>query len=226
MKQILVILAAVGLVGCGTTSWVSDPSDPTNVKIEKRIRENLKKPTGELTKADLEKVTRLYFTYNELTDIKGLEKLTQLTYLDLTGNFLTDDPWPGLGGSLSVYTSRTLENLTNLKKLGLTKNQLTNVTGLENLTQLTFLILERNQLTDVKALKNLTRLTFLNLGYNKLTELPKGLENLTQLKQLELRGNPNLTKAQIAELQKTLPNCDIRHDFTKSPEFFPPRKSP
>ena len=59
VKQLLLICAVVALVGCGTTSWVSDPSDPNNVKIEKKIRSNLKKPKGELTKADLAKVTRL-----------------------------------------------------------------------------------------------------------------------------------------------------------------------
>ena len=58
--------------------------------------------------------------------------------------------------------------------------------GLEKLTQLTHLYLHRNQLTDVK-----------------------GLEKLTQLKYLILHNNPDLTKAQIAELQKALPNCKI-----------------
>ena len=37
-----------------------------------------KKP---LTKADLEKVTRLDLNGNQLTDVKGLEKLTQLVVL-------------------------------------------------------------------------------------------------------------------------------------------------
>jgi Leucine-rich repeat (LRR) protein len=48
------------------------------------------------------------------------------------------------------------------------------------------LYLDRNQLTDVKALEKLTKLTF-----------------------LDLRGNPDLTKAQIAGLKKALPKCII-----------------
>ena len=36
------------------------------------------------------------------------------------------------------------------------------------------------------------------------------LERLTQLKLLNLSNNPDLTKAQIAELQKALPKCEIR----------------
>jgi hypothetical protein len=44
--------------------------------IEAAIREAAGKPTGELTKADLEKVTQLFLGGNQLTDVKGLEKLT------------------------------------------------------------------------------------------------------------------------------------------------------
>ena len=156
MKQILLMIAVVALVGCGTTLWVSDPSDPNSVKIEAEIRRAAKKPTGELTKADLEKVTKLNLGGNKLTDVKGLEKLTQL------------------------------------KELYLAKNQLTNVKGLEKLWQLTRLHLHSNQLTDVK-----------------------GLEKLTQLTHLYLENNPDLTKAQIDELQKALPKCDIFSNPTK-----------
>jgi len=38
------------------------------------------------------------------------------------------------------------------------------------------------------------------------------LEKLTQLETLFLLGNRNLTKAQIDELQKALPNCKIDHN--------------
>jgi hypothetical protein len=50
-------------------------------KIEASIRSKLKKPKGELTKADYEKVTRLRLNDNRLTAVKGLEKLTQLKEL-------------------------------------------------------------------------------------------------------------------------------------------------
>ena len=54
--------------------------------IEAAIRRAAKKPTGELTNADYEKVTKLVLFANRLTDLKGLEKLTQLTFLDLCFN--------------------------------------------------------------------------------------------------------------------------------------------
>ena len=58
--------------------------------IEAAIRKAAKKPTGELTKADLEKVKHLDLHDNKLTDSKGLEKLTQLEELSLGFNQLTD----------------------------------------------------------------------------------------------------------------------------------------
>jgi len=85
MKQILLMIAVVALVGgCGTTlketptstSWVSDPSDPHNVIIEKVIRAQLGKPTGELTKADLAKVTTLYLHNTRITDA-GLKDIAE-----------------------------------------------------------------------------------------------------------------------------------------------------
>ena len=132
---------------------------PVNIAdpiVEKAIREKLKKPTGELTVADLEKVMYLKLDDNKLTSVKGLEKLTQLT------------------------------------KLNLSQNELTDVKGLEKLTQLKSLMLQNNQLADVK-----------------------GLEKLAKLEELNLYNNPDLTKAQIATLQRALPKCRIRHNAKK-----------
>jgi len=71
-----------------------------------------------------------------------------------------------------------------------------------------------NQLTDVTGLENLTQLTYLSFRDNQLTDV-KGLEKLDQLTWLSLFNNPDLTKAQIDELQKALPNCRIYSNPTK-----------
>ena len=76
--------------------------------IEAAIRKKIKKPTGELTKSDLEKVKALLLGNNQLTDVKGLEKLTQLKVLHLYNNKLTD--------------VTGLEKLTQLKVLMLKAN--------------------------------------------------------------------------------------------------------
>ena len=132
MKQILLICAVV--VGQSVLAADKKPliTDPI---VEKEIRYEIKKPIGELVKADYARVFKLYLSGKKLTEVpKGLEKLPNLRYL-----------W---------------------------------------------------------------------LPHNKLTDV-KGLEKLPQLRILYLHGNPILTKAQIAELQKALPNCTIHSNPKK-----------
>jgi len=194
MKQLLLICAVVALVGCG-----GKPLDPI---LDKAVRSELKKPTGELTQVDLEKVKELDLDSIGLTELpKGLENLTQLKELWLGSNQLTD-----------VTGLHKLDQLTDLH---LNRNQLTDVKGLERLTKLKALYLSNNQLTSLKGLEKLTQLTHLSLDSNQLTKVPEELEKLPSLSWLFIRNNPDLTKAQIDELQKALPNCQIVSDHTK-----------
>jgi len=121
--------------------------EPSAKIIEAAIRKATKKPTGELTKADLEKVTELNLNRSQLTDVKGLEKLTQLKSLYLSQNKLTD--------------VKGLEKLTQLTDLGIHSNQLTDVRGFEKLTQLKDLDLRNN----------------FNLTFVEIAELKKALPN-------------------------------------------------
>ena len=96
-----------------TTKLITDPI------IEKAIREALSTPfrkfTGELTKADLEKVTKLYLYRKQLSEVpKGLEKLTKLKQLDLENNQLTDVK--GLE-KLNQLTKLSLYHIPNLTKV-------------------------------------------------------------------------------------------------------------
>ena len=66
-----------------------------------------------------------------------------------------------------------------------------------------------------RALENADyqKVTELNLRGAGLTDL-KPLLKCTGLVKLDLSGNPDLTKAQIDELQKALSKCKITHDGT------------
>ena len=87
VKQILLICAVVVLMGgCASAPKVFPNSPEAKAAIEAAIRKAANKPTGELTKADLERVTSLDLRNNKLTDLTGLEKLTQLKELRLLFN--------------------------------------------------------------------------------------------------------------------------------------------
>ena len=88
MKQILVMIAAAVLVGCGKSRPVNI-ADPI---VEKEVRKRLEKPEGKLTEADLKKVTRITLMLTKITDegLKEVAKLQQLTYLNLAKVKVTD----------------------------------------------------------------------------------------------------------------------------------------
>ena len=132
MKALIPIVIGLLVVGCGKKPLTMEESKAAFEAevIDAAIRKAAGKPTGELTEADLEKVTELDLINSQLSDVDGLEKLTQLKNLNLAGNLLTD--------------VKSLEKLTQLKLLDLRANQLTDVKGLEKLTQLKLLILEDN----------------------------------------------------------------------------------
>ena len=150
---------------------------------------------------NLTQLTRLNLSNNQLTNMKGLEKLTELIELNLSNNQLTN--------------MKGLEKLTKLSELNLGYNQLSTIPNeLNTNNRLTKLNLDGNELTNVKGLNNLTHLKIIHLDFNNLTDI-SDLKKFTKLEELWLKDNPALTKAQIAELQKALPNCRISSNPTK-----------
>ena len=99
---LLAVLLCVGAVGADKKPLTKAESAKV---IEAAIRKWLKKPTGELTKADWEKVTFFGVYNNHVTDVTALEKLTQLTSLNLNHNQLIKLPM-GLKMTCSRPTRR------------------------------------------------------------------------------------------------------------------------
>jgi hypothetical protein len=91
MKYILLMIAVVAL---GQTVLAADKKPLTKEEsaraIEAAIRKQIKKPTGELTKADLEKVIRLDLEGTYITDLTPLSKLTELKHLWLENTPISD----------------------------------------------------------------------------------------------------------------------------------------
>ena len=130
-------------------------------------------------------ITELYLNGQQLTGSipADIEKLTSLTYLNLSENYY-------LTGSIPDDIGK----LTSLRDLDLSSTKLTGSipADIGNLTSLTSLILSRNQLTgsipdDIGKLINLTNLY---LSSNELTgSIPADIVNLTSLTNLYLSEN-------------------------------------
>ena len=175
MKQILVMMAAVVLVGCGEfregfkkgvdrqkkAAEATNPPQQTKAKsakliadpiVEKAIRRRLKKPTGELTKADLIKVTFVVFEFTKLTDA-GLKEVSKL---------------------------QNLEKLSLPKQI--TDEGLKEVAQLQKLTYLHLTFCDQISDAGLKELAKLKKLKFLSLVNTQVTdagvaELRKALPN-------------------------------------------------
>jgi len=151
MKQMLVMIAAAVLVRQSVQSADEKPLI-ANPIVEKAIRKSLKKPTGELIKADLAKATYLDLSFTQITDagLGDVAKLQQLTILILNDTKITD------AGLTEVAKLQQLTYL-NLDNTKITDAGLKEVAKLQ---QLTFLGLNDTQVTDAgvaelqKALPN------------------------------------------------------------------------
>jgi Leucine-rich repeat (LRR) protein len=115
---------------------------------------------------------------NHINKITGLENLTELESLDLSGN--------------KIEKIEGLENLTKLKLLDLSSNGLgydgyiKKVEGLRSLTRLESLYLHHNEIEEIKDIDTLSNLKKLTLS-TRLTEFPD-LTSLQALEQLHITG--------------------------------------
>ena len=115
----------------------------------------------------------LDFEGTKITDLSGIENLTKLQWLDLRRTQITD-----LSG---------IENLTNLQKLNLSFTQITDLSGIEHLTNLQTLDFVGTKITDLSGIEKLTNLQSLDLSHTQIANL-SGVEKLTNLQSLDLAG--------------------------------------
>ena len=148
------------------TQICEDPVRILDAALEKAVRRALNKPTGNLTCANMEKLTMLDADADldsegdpEIIDnLQGLQFAVNLTTLSLNGNNVSE-----LG---------PLSGLTKLTELDLNENsEISDLKPLSGLTKLTKLLLYNNKISDLTPLKDLADLTELHLGLNKISDL-------------------------------------------------------
>lgn len=163
----------------GEAVYFPDPN------LEAVVREAIGKTTGLICASELEGLTNLYAGQGSIFNLTGLERCTNLTYLDVRFNQISD--------------ISPLANLTSLTELWLTGNQISGISPLGNLTNLTELDLGANQISSISSLANLTNLTHLNLGDNQMVDISP-VANLTSLTDLRLYNNQISDVSSLANL--------------------------
>jgi internalin A len=179
-------------------------------RIETRIREEIGKPTGKLTKADLKMVVELCLDDNRLTEISTLPQLPQLKELYLRGNQLPNNQL------------KHLEEFTQLKRLYLSFNKLSKgeidrlqemlprcrishnsrLSAKESAAFIDAVV--RKQLekpTGELTESDLGKVKKLKLGGSDLTDI-SALAGLTKLNNLQLHGNRIRDLSVLTELKK------------------------
>jgi internalin A len=162
----------------GTVSAVTTPElydeEPDNPPRE--VSEVLPDCVGTATFSDanLEAVVRDALGIDQITDIT-CEQAQGLTELRL---FLGE----------GITNLNGLDFFTNLRRIFLSGNTISDLTPLASLPQLTFLELYDNSISNLSPLAGLTQLTTLILGLNSISDLTP-LAELTQLTELRLDEN-------------------------------------
>lgn len=118
------------------------------------------------------------YNHAKCTSLEGLKvvgKTSAIHSLDLSNNEI-------------IKITTQLDKLTNLTKLDLSYNRLSEVTKLSK--RIKDLNLSHNRITSGKLSKIPLYVEHLNLSYNDITYLPVEFMNLAHLKSVELLGNP------------------------------------
>lgn len=160
-----------------------------------------------------------------ITDITPLRACTKLEKLDLRDNKITDIStlvelpslkWLCIWNN-EVEDINPLLSLPDLEYFDADSNKISDISVLEYLTKLDELWLNNNPIRSFESLRALTALTRLGLAETGLDD--DGLDCLLEmkkLKELNIKGNEDLTAAKYEELEAALPGCVISHDELRS----------
>jgi Leucine-rich repeat (LRR) protein/GTPase SAR1 family protein len=169
----------------------------------------------------LKKLHTLKLTTNS-TDIKSLDGLTQLTSLELRGDYFEDiSPLAHLTSLENVSISgrkfkdiQALRYLIKLKKLAISSGKIADITSISRLPLLEDLGLANNQLKNVGELCNLPHLVVLNLNDNQIEDVNQ-LKACPKLEHLLLDKN-GLKTLYITEGFASLKALELKNNLLES----------
>ncbi|MGC8636892.1 MAG: leucine-rich repeat domain-containing protein [Athalassotoga sp.] len=171
-----------------------------NPQLESIVRSILNIPEGPLYESELSKVTEIKNNWpspsNMLSNLDGIQYLTNLATLDLVGNNISD-----------ISSLKGLK----LKSLDLSYNHIKDISSLSTMTSLISLNLSHNEISDISPLASLTSLRILNLSSNDIKNIDS-IGNLTNLESLDLSSNHISDVTPIEKLGQSILSLDISYN--------------
>ncbi len=171
----------------------------------------------------LDKLEKLFFNINDLSAIdESICKLSKLKMLGLHHNKFSRFPvevtclqnleYLGLDRNKVSKVAPEIGQLTNLQELDLSLNRIRELpVEFSQLTKLTWLDMRENKLRELPtAFENLSNLRTLVLWDNKFNTVPKSLYKMRGLEELFIKLGNDIPENEILELQKVLPNTNIK----------------
>ncbi|KUK94200.1 MAG: Internalin-A [Thermotogales bacterium 46_20] len=183
MKKAIVAIACIYLVlllltGCPMLQRQAERSSfIADTNLEDAIRKELGIRWGRIEPEDLARLTELYASWINISDISGLEYAVNLEILFMRGNRITD--------------ISALEGLTKLEILFLHNNRIVDISPLENLTSLRKVDLWGNEIVDISPLarnEGLGEGSYVDLRRNAYSSFGTASLHDETLDDLESRG--------------------------------------
>ena len=150
--------------------------------------------THTVTQEELDTISYLHAPNLGISDLQGVERLSNVTRVQLHGNEISD--------------ISPLAGLVHLNSVDLASNQISDLSPLMELVSLNSLWLRDNLISDVNPLFALLHLEWLDLGMNQVSDL-NPLAGLTQLQRLHLDRNGIVDITPLGTLSASLHMLDL-----------------
>ena len=171
--------------------------DIEDAKLLKVLNKNLdvNRPDDKpITKQEMESLKEVSIFLDKKTNKPIFTEESKDTYSILgKAQDLSKTPDFKFSVTRGMKSLKGIEYATNLEKLKVNENEISDLTPLKDLKNLKYLELQRNRIVDVSPLANLKNLEFLKL-YNNIIENVEPLKDLTNLTGLDLHNNVKVRK--------------------------------
>ncbi|MEN8435438.1 leucine-rich repeat domain-containing protein [Clostridium septicum] len=180
--------------------YVDIPDITLRKSLNKALNQN---EDDKISKRKLEKLTKFYSMFGEVSNLEGIQYCTNLRELNLQVNKIKD--------------ITLLENLTKLRSLSLNVNEIEDISPLSELKELRELYIGYNQIKDLTPLSNLENLKELSIGKLPIDNI-EAIKNKPYLMHLSLDSNKLKDLTPIRTL-KDLRSISISSSNVENIEF-------